>query len=62
MTHTLQGKAILGRFVRGMCGCEPEWNMPNYISEAVEKIRAQVGTTKSSSTCPEAWIRRCLPR
>ena len=44
VTHTLQGKAMLGRFVHEICGCKSDWNMPDYISEAVEKIRAQVGT------------------
>ncbi|MBA5638623.1 glutamine-hydrolyzing GMP synthase [Duganella sp. LX20W] len=44
VTHTVQGKAMLGRFVHEICGCKSDWNMPDYISEAVEKIRAQVGT------------------
>jgi len=43
VTHTPQGKALLGRFVHDICGCGQDWNMPDYISEAVEKIRAQVG-------------------
>jgi GMP synthase (glutamine-hydrolysing) len=43
VTHTHQGKALLGRFVHDICGCGKDWNMPDYISEAVEKIRAQVG-------------------
>jgi len=43
VTHTHQGKALLGRFVHDICGCGQDWNMPDYISEAVEKIRAQVG-------------------
>ena len=43
VTHTLQGKAILARFVLDICGCAGDWNMPDYIGEAVEKIRAQVG-------------------
>ncbi|HYD60058.1 MAG TPA: glutamine-hydrolyzing GMP synthase [Noviherbaspirillum sp.] len=43
VTHTLQGKAILGRFVHEICGCKSDWNMPDYISEAVEAIRKQVG-------------------
>lgn len=43
VTHTLQGKAIIGRFVHDICGCGRDWNMPDYIGEAVEKIRAQVG-------------------
>ena len=44
VTHTYQGKAILGRFVHDICGCGADWNMPDYIGEAGEKIRAQVGT------------------
>ncbi len=44
VTHTLQGKAILGRFVHDLCGCGQDWNMPDYISEAVAKIQATVGS------------------
>ncbi len=44
VTHTHQGKAMLGRFVHDICGCGDDWNMPDYISEAVENIRAQVGS------------------
>jgi GMP synthase (glutamine-hydrolysing) len=44
VTHTVQGKAMLGRFVHEICGCKADWNMPDYISEAVAKIREQVGT------------------
>src|SRR4051812_34634797 len=43
VTHTLQGKAILGRFVHEICGCKSDWNMPDYIPEAIESIRRQVG-------------------
>lgn len=43
VTHTYQGKAIIERFVHAICGCGQDWNMPDYISEAVEKIRSQVG-------------------
>jgi len=43
VTHTPQGPAILARFVREICGCRGDWNMPDYVTEAVEKIRAQVG-------------------
>ncbi|TAN75876.1 MAG: glutamine-hydrolyzing GMP synthase [Gallionella sp.] len=44
VTHTHQGKAMLDRFVHDICGCAQDWNMPDYISEAVEKIRTQVGS------------------
>jgi GMP synthase (glutamine-hydrolysing) len=43
VTHTIQGKAIIARFVLDICGCTGDWNMPDYIGEAVDKIRAQVG-------------------
>jgi len=44
VTHTAQGDAIFARFVRDICGCEADWNMPDYVEEAVAKVRAQVGT------------------
>ena len=44
VTHTYQGKALINRFVHEICGCGQDWNMPDYIVEAVDKIRAQVGT------------------
>ncbi len=43
VTHTRQGGAILGRFVHEICGCGSDWNMPDYLGEAVEKVRRQVG-------------------
>jgi len=43
VTHTKQGTAIISRFVHDICGCDRSWTMPNYIDEAVEKIRRQVG-------------------
>ncbi|SAI41486.1 GMP synthase [Bordetella ansorpii] len=43
VTHTVQGKAMLGRFVNDICGCTGDWNMPDYVEEAVARIREQVG-------------------
>jgi GMP synthase (glutamine-hydrolysing) len=43
VTHTRQGGAILDRFVHKICGCGEDWNMPDYVAEAVEKIRREVG-------------------
>ena len=43
VTHTVQGQAMLERFVLGICGAQPDWVMRDHIAEAVEKIRAQVG-------------------
>ncbi|MEZ5650655.1 MAG: glutamine-hydrolyzing GMP synthase [Burkholderiaceae bacterium] len=43
VTHTRQGKAMLERFVRELCGARADWTMPGFIDEAVDAIRAQVG-------------------
>jgi GMP synthase (glutamine-hydrolysing) len=43
VTHTRQGTKLLHRFVRDICGCRGDWNMPDYVSEAVAKIKDQVG-------------------
>jgi GMP synthase (glutamine-hydrolysing) len=43
VTHTKQGAAILARFAHDICGCGYDWNMADYVGEAVENIRAQVG-------------------
>ena len=44
VTHTLQGKAIIQRFVHDICGCGSDWNMPDYVEEAIGKVRSEVGT------------------
>ncbi|MDE2260596.1 MAG: glutamine-hydrolyzing GMP synthase, partial [Betaproteobacteria bacterium] len=43
VTHTPQGRAILGRFVHEICGIGSDWTMPDYLNEAVNAIRQQVG-------------------
>ncbi|MEI7762458.1 MAG: glutamine-hydrolyzing GMP synthase [Comamonadaceae bacterium] len=43
VTHTKRGAAILERFVLDICAARPDWIMGDYISEAVERIRSQVG-------------------
>ncbi len=43
VTHTIKGKEIIARFVHEICGCGHDWNMPDYVSEAVARIRGQVG-------------------
>ena len=46
VTHTLQGKFLLERFVREICGCEPLWSVGNIIEDAIARVRAQVGKGK----------------
>src|SRR3954447_1768925 len=43
VTHTLQGTKLLHRFVREIAGCSGDWTMPDYVFEAVHKIKSIVG-------------------
>jgi GMP synthase (glutamine-hydrolysing) len=43
VTHTVQGRAMLERFVLEICAAQPDWVMRDHVAEAVEAIRAQVG-------------------
>jgi len=43
VTHTKQGQAMLERFALEICQAKPDWVMGDYISEAVAKIKEQVG-------------------
>ncbi len=43
VTHTVQGRAMLERFVLGICGARADWIMRDHVAEAVAAIRAQVG-------------------
>jgi GMP synthase (glutamine-hydrolysing) len=44
VTHTLQGKALLQQFLHRICGLGSDWNMPDYLEEAVGRIRSEVGS------------------
>jgi len=46
VTHTTQGAAILARFAHEICGCGEDWNMHDYVTEAVAGVRAQVGAER----------------
>lgn len=41
--HTDEGKKILSRFLFAIAGLKPDWNMENFIKDAVNKIRETVG-------------------
>ncbi len=43
VTHTIKGREIIARFVRDLCGCRGDWNMPDYVAEAIARVREQVG-------------------
>ncbi len=46
VTHTLQGKTIIDRFAHDICGIGYDWNMSDYVEEAIDKIRSEVGKDK----------------
>jgi GMP synthase (glutamine-hydrolysing) len=45
--HTDYGLEILKNFLFEACGCTPDWTPVNIITDAVEKIREQVGDAKA---------------
>jgi len=44
VTHTVQGRALIERFVLQIAGAQPDWIMRDHIEEAVARIREQVGS------------------
>jgi GMP synthase (glutamine-hydrolysing) len=44
VTHTVQGRALLERFVLDICSAQPDWVMRDHITEAVAAIQVQVGS------------------
>jgi GMP synthase (glutamine-hydrolysing) len=45
--HTEYGMEILKNFLFEVCACRPDWTPVNIITDAVERIRAQVGDAKA---------------
>lgn len=43
VTHTKKGREMFAHFVHKICGCGHDWNMPDYVDEAIARVRAQVG-------------------
>ncbi len=46
VSHTIQGRDLLARFARDICGCDNDWTAASIIHNQVEQIRKQVGTEK----------------
>lgn len=46
VTHTLQGEALISRFVHGICGCGNLWTPEHIIDLRVEQLREQIGEEK----------------
>ncbi|WP_372896363.1 glutamine-hydrolyzing GMP synthase, partial [Stieleria sp.] len=43
VTHTPLGGKVLANFVRGICGCEPNWQLSDFADATVRQIRDAVG-------------------
>ena len=46
VAHTVRGQEVLKHFLYDVCGCLPRWTMTSIVEQAVENIRAQVGSEK----------------
>src|SRR3984893_2579115 len=46
VVHTRDGKAILENFLYKVCGCRGDWSAANFLDDAVQRIRAQVGESR----------------
>ncbi|GFN45456.1 glutamine-hydrolyzing GMP synthase [Candidatus Regiella insecticola] len=43
VTHTIQGTALLTRFVKDICHCEQYWTPSNIIEDTLEQLREKIG-------------------
>jgi GMP synthase (glutamine-hydrolysing) len=46
VTHTSLGKEMMSRFVIDICGCEALWTPANIVEDAIQTVRAKVGSDK----------------
>jgi GMP synthase (glutamine-hydrolysing) len=43
VVHTRFGRELLRNFIYNICGCANDWRASNFVAEAIERVRAQVG-------------------
>jgi len=46
VAHTERGQEVLKRFLFDVCDCRPTWTNTSIIEQAVEEVRAQVGSER----------------
>jgi len=46
VAHTPLGNKIIGNFLRRICNCQPNWTAKSFLEQAIQDIRARVGTNK----------------
>ncbi|MCG5052385.1 MAG: glutamine-hydrolyzing GMP synthase [Myxococcales bacterium] len=47
VVHTPRGGELLSNFLFRICHCEPSWTMANFVEEAIEQVRTQVGNGRA---------------
>ncbi|KAF8181509.1 GMP synthase [Pholiota molesta] len=43
VTHSPNGKAVIGRFILDICGCKQNWTMEEFIGKEIKRIREICG-------------------
>ena len=46
VNHTLQGMAILNRFVKSVCSCQALWTPASIVQDIIDTVRAKVGNSR----------------
>lgn len=46
VNHTLQGAAIIERYVKAVCSCQALWTPGNIVEDIIDRVRRQVGDGK----------------
>ncbi len=46
VSHTPKGSQILKKFLYDICGCDGDWKMSDFVTEAIEAVRGLVGDAK----------------
>ena len=44
--HSIEGKKILGNFLKDVCGCHGDWTPSHYISQTVAELKEKIGNRK----------------
>ncbi|RMF25611.1 MAG: glutamine-hydrolyzing GMP synthase [Deltaproteobacteria bacterium] len=69
VVHTAEGRTILENFLFRVCNVEPDWTMESFVDQAIDRIRAQVGSERVicglsggvDSTVTAALIEKAVP-
>ena len=46
VTHSLDGKTILGNFIRDIAGCKTDWTPASFVDQSVQELKQKVGDEK----------------